>query len=253
MKRSKAFTLLEMMVAMVILATILAGVYGAFHTALQASRRALPKGDSVQNMLARLNILASEMRNALIQNDVLLTGTSQEVYFYVPMRLKDTRDILPLYRVHYWFEARDGKKGTVYRSTVPWIKLQKPDLRPLDIERLENKQRWMGPVEDFRITYAVVKKGLALAADPFVAIQTRDDAGEEVQENADLLWKETYSAKSHTPYGVRMQWKQVGEKGETVPFSIVFWPALGLYQQETTDTNVAPASGEQASEETERS
>ncbi len=234
--KHQAFTLLEMLIAMLILSTIISSVYAAFHAGVLASRRMLKEDTGRQNLLGRLNLMASEIRNAVYMNDVLIAGTAIEMYFYAPMKLKQPSDVLPLYRVRYWFDRTGTDNGTLYRSVVPWIALQKPGMSPEEISRAENTQPWIGPVQDLRFEYAMKKKrGSVSVLQENGQLQTE---GTRVDGNPDLVWKNDYDAKSETPFGIRMKWEDPGGHD-----SALFWPALGLYQSTTPNINVAPVSG----------
>ena len=99
-KRARGFTLLEMLIAMTILATVITTVYSAFHAGVIAARRGMREETSFHH-LSRLNLMASEIRNAVYWNNTLIVGTSMDLYFFTPMMLKDPKDIFPLYRVRY--------------------------------------------------------------------------------------------------------------------------------------------------------
>lgn len=238
------FTLVELLVAMTILSVVISSVYGAFHAGTMASRRLLREGAPAQNMTGHLNLMASEMRNAVYWNNLVMVGTAKEVYFYTPMVLKDPRDLLPLYRVRYWIEKKGDKAAVIHRGVIPWIALQRPGLDPDNIPALETAEEWLGPLDNFRLDYAVAKKKQP------VEVFTVDEDDKEAQEaagipvdgNPGLVWKTSYDVNAETPFGVRMQWTQTSEKGEEVPRTAILWPALGLFQSRTDEGNVAPTS-----------
>ncbi len=227
------FTLLELLVAMTILSTVIAGVYAAFHAGVMAARRAAQEDSSVQNILGRLHLMSSEIRNAVYWNNVVIAGTQTELYFFVPMMLKDPKDIFPLYRVRYWYEKSAEKTGVLYRSVAPWIELQKPDQSADEIARLEKTQAWLGPLENFKLDYAMAK--------PFSPLGASDSAP-SVAGNPTLTWASAVEPSTQIPFGVRMQWTMPSGQAKARNYSTVFWPALGIYQQRKSLTNVAPVS-----------
>lgn len=235
--KKMGFTLLEMLVAMVILSTIITTVYSAFHAGIQASRRILREDNSVQNILGRLNLMASEIRNAVYQNNMLLVGNASEIYFYVPMELKKPSDILPLYRVRYWLERTGDQIGTLHRSVVSWIELQKPGLGPEEIARLEADQAWLGPLDQFQIQFALSKRRSSIT---IIGDEGQpEEEGTPVDGNSELRWRTQFDPGSQIPYGVQMSWLEKDGK----KFSVLFWPALGLFQTKPSLLNVAPVSG----------
>ena len=235
--RNQAFTLLEMLVAMLILATIITTVYSAFHAGILASRRVMRQDNSLQTILGRLNLMTSEIRNAVYWNDVLIAGSAGEIYFYVPMQLKNPADVLPLYRVRYWLDTTGRDSGTLYRSVAPCIALQRPGLTPEEIPRLETTQAWLGPLQKFQMEFAMSKQQRSVTVLGEDA-QPKTD-GTPVEGNAELLWKTSFAAKTEVPYGIRMTWEDQGNKKAC----LLAWPALGLFQTKPSLLNVAPTSG----------
>ncbi len=243
---SPAFTLLEMLVAMLILSTIIASVYSAFHAGVLASRRVLKETASEQNIMGRLNLMAVEIRNAVYWNNLVIAGTAKELYFYVPMMLKDPDDLLPLYRVRYWYEKSGNDSGTLYRSTAPWIRLQRPDMSDEEISREETTQRWMNNLGSLQLEYAVYKK-----KQPFVRNSEQTLGGPvefPVEGNPDLVWKKDFDTKTQIPYGIRMRWKN-SPQGDARELVTIFWPAVGLYQRSPTETTFNAATGTGVSSE----
>ena len=238
---NKGDVLLEMLVAMVILSVVLTSVYSAFHVGVMASRRAAREDSSLQNIAGRLHWMAAEIRNAVYQNNVLLIGKQNDLYFFVPMTLKEPSDILPLYRVHYWVDAKEGDAGTLYRSVIPWIALQKPGMSPDDIARLEKPEEWLSPLYDFTFEYAVSKKRQIFQTVPSDTQEPAGGAG--VDGNPDLSWRPNFNALRETPYGIRIRWAATPDAAEKNKLSFLFWPALGWYQTRTELRNVAPTSG----------
>ena len=106
-------------------------------------------------------------------------------------------------------------------------------MRPEEIAPLEKTQEWLGPLEDFEIRYALGKK----------RVSSPESDEMPVEGSPDLVWKSSLNSPSQIPYGIRMQWKQPSMEDENAKFSIIFWPALGLYQTKPVLTNVAPSAG----------
>ena len=169
LKNSKGFTLAEVLIAILIAASVLLGLISTLRAGISAYRRLDETSGEVQEIRLLTAILESDLRNIIFYSGVPFSGEADKISFptIVDEYEEDSVKKIPA-EVTYAYRER-----TLYRQEV--------SLRDVFKEKKENAKKMIPSLKSFVIQYAYREK-----------------------ENSEIVWTPSWPKGQGLPRGIQI-------------------------------------------------